>query len=208
MHSRKVAAAALACMVVAGCGGITRGAAEAVPFELPVGPTGWDVSEASWLQNGVLHVGSRRVTIGDAPTGYAVAPTGVYWLDGHVLMFTSATGDTQEVRDLQWSSLAISPDRSTLALLDDSHGPTDEHGTHALQVVVFDTGTGEQLYRTPAAKSWTGGDLADFYGDAVPDLDEVSDAGVSIDGITIDHTTGEVTVREPGSLGELLFAGP
>ena len=196
----------LACASLTGCGSPLFGAAHGAPFELPVGPTEWAEDGPSWFQNGVLHVGSQRVTIGDQPAAYAVGPTGVYWVDAQVLWFTSAEGDTQEVQDLQWSSLAVSPDRSTVALLDGSHGPTDEYGTHALQVVVFDARTGEQLYRTPDEEPRGDPDLADLYEETVPSLDRVSERHVEIDGITIDIRDGTVRVDEPGSLGELLFA--
>ena len=176
------------------------------PFELPVGSTEWDVGGPARLQNGVLHVGDRTVRIGDSPTAYAVGPTGVYWIDGQVLRFTSAEGDTREVRDLQWSSLSVSPDGSTLALLDGSRGPTDEHGTHVLQVVVFDTRTGEQLYRTPDEEPAAGTDLGDLYEETAPYLGRVSNEHVSIHGVTIDIASGTVRVDEAGSLGELLFA--
>ncbi|NPD05317.1 hypothetical protein HN031_11550 [Nocardioides sp. zg-1308] len=203
MRTRVLVAAALVCAAVAGGWGLSRYAG-AAPFELPVGPTEWDVSERSWLSNGVLHVGDRRVTIGEDPAAHVVGPSGAYWIDGQVLWFTSAEGGTEEVSDLQWSSMVISPDRSTLALLDGSRGPTDEYGTHALQVVVFDTRTGEQLYRTPDTEpgDW---DLADLYEETVPSLDRVSTEHVGIDGVTIDIASGTVTVDDPGSLGEMLF---
>ena len=130
-------------------------------------------------------------------------------MDGDVLTFTSTDGDTQQVRDLQWglSGPKLSPDRSTLALLDGSHGPTDEFGTHALQVVVFDTRTGQQLYRTPEEEVQTEGDLEHLFGEVRPLLIEVTNAQVVLEGITIDIDTGEVTVQDPESIDAYLFAG-
>ena len=176
------------------------------PFELPVGSSEWNLSGPSSIQDDVLRVGNQSVRLGDGVSEYALSPTGAYWMNGQVLTFTSSTGDTQEVRNLEWSSLVVSPDLSTLALLDGSHGPVDEYGTHALQVVVFDTRTGEQLYRTPDEEPEAGNDLADLYEETSPYVDEVSNEHVALDGITIDIATGVVTVDDPESLGANLFA--
>lgn len=94
--------------------------------------------------------------------------TGVYWVLAPRLMFTSAEGDTQEVASVGWTNLAVSADRSVFATVDQSRGPTDEYGTHVLQVAAFDTRTGAQLYRTPDAEPDDGGDLADLYGEIMP----------------------------------------
>ena len=203
MSARRVVVGLLACLALAGCGeSAAGGASPSAPFELPVGPTEWEADAPAWLHDGVLHVGDREVELGDRVTTFVLGPTGAYWISGQLLMFTSAEGETQEVRDLQSTSVAISPDRSTLAILDGSHGPTDDYGTHVLQVVAFDTRTGEQLYRSPDEEPEGDPDLADLYEETSPHV-EVSDEHVFFEGTVIDLADGTVT-KEDESHAETL----
>jgi hypothetical protein len=109
---------------------------------------------------------------------------------GPTLMFTSAGGRTEKVEDVGWGNLAVSADRSVFATVDQSRGPTDEYGTHVLQVAAFDTRTGEQLYRTPDEEPDDGDDLADLYGEIMPLLHGVSNERLFYDGATIDLDDG------------------
>ncbi|MCR8526622.1 hypothetical protein NPM17_27400, partial [Escherichia coli] len=122
----------------------------------------------AWLLDGTLHVGRRTVELGDDVDQFALGATGVYWMRGRTLMFTSAEDDTQRVEDVGWGNLAVSADRSVFATVDQSRGPTDRYGTHVLQVAAFNTRTGEQLYRTPDEEPDPSDDLADLYSETMP----------------------------------------
>ncbi len=194
MKTRGVVVGVLACLVLAGCGESTgTGASYGDPFRLPVGPTEWDTSAPAWLHEGTLHVGDRTVQLGSQVDQFVLGATGVYWMSGATLMFTAADGATQEVEDVRWGNLAVSADRTVFATVDQSRGPTDEYGTHVLQLAVFDTRTGEQLYRTPDEKPDDGDDLADLYGEIMPLLHGVGNDLVFFDGSTIDLDDGSPT---------------
>lgn len=177
--------AALVCLALAACGDATGGGTGGEPFRLPVGPTEWDTSAPAWVHGGTLHVGDRTVELGDGVDLFVLGATGAYWVRGETLMFTSAEGETVEVADVGWANLAVSADHSVLATVDQSRGPTDEFGTHVLQVAAFDTRTGEQLYRTPDEEPDDGADLTDLYGELMPVLRGVSDERIFVDGATI-----------------------
>ncbi|TIC83867.1 hypothetical protein E8D34_14995 [Nocardioides sp. GY 10113] len=182
---RGAVAALLACLAAAGCGiDVGVEGASADPFTLPVGPTEWDVPVAAWYHDGTLHVGDERLELG-AVEEFVLGATGVYWVRDGMLMFTSAAGLTEQVAEVGWANLAISADRSVLATVDQSRGPTDRYGTHVLQVAAFDTRTGEQLYRTPDREPADGDDLADLYGEIMPLLRGVSDELLFFDRSTI-----------------------
>lgn len=187
----------LACVVLAGCAGSTEGSAVTPAFTLPVGPTTWDTTAPAWLLDGTLHVGDVTVELGDDVDQFVLGATGVYWNRGGTLLFTSAEGDIREVADVGWDNLAVSADRSVLATVDQSRGPTDRYGTHVIQVAAFDTRTGEQLYRTPDEKPDREADLADLYGEIMPLLHGVSTEHVFFDGATIDLEDGS---REAATL--------
>jgi len=142
MNARWVVVGVLAGLALAGCGESTGSATHGEPFTLPVGPTEWDVNAPAWFHDGTLHVGERTVELGDRVDQFVLGATGVYWMRGQTLMFTSAEGDTQKVEDVRWGNLAVSADRSVFATVDQSRGPTDEYGTHVLQLAAFDTRTG------------------------------------------------------------------
>lgn len=196
MSIRGRTAALLACVVLAGCAGSSEGSASA-PFSLPVGATTWDTSAPAWLLDGTLHVGDATVELGDDVDRFVLGATGAYWMRGGTLLFTSAEGHTREVADVGWDNLAVSADRSVLATVDQSRGPTDRYGTHVIQVAAFDTRTGEQLYRTPDERPDRGDDLADLYGEVMPLLHGVSTEHVFFDGATIDLEDGS---REAATL--------
>jgi len=80
----------------------------------------------------------------------------------------------------------VSADRSVLATVDQSRGPTDKYGTHVLQMAAFDTRTGDQLYRTPDEEPGDGVDLADWYEEGMPRLEGVSNERIFFDSTTID----------------------
>ncbi|WP_370289353.1 hypothetical protein [Nocardioides sp.] len=190
----------VAAAVLAGCGSQEAGAG-AAPFRLPVGSSEWEASAPAWLADGTLHVGDRTVPLPGAVDSFVVAPTGAYWLRGSTLRFTDVAGTTRRVRDLERSEIAISADRSTLAVVDASRGPTDSYGTHVAQVAVFDTRTGQQRYRTPDEEPDDGADLADLYEETTPLLQGVSDTTVFFDRASIDIATGaraEVTQDSDG----------
>lgn len=193
--------AALACLAaivapLSACGDArsSGGAAGGEPFELPVGPTTWDATAPAWLSDGRVHVGERSVRIDPDADSYVVGLTGVYWMREGTLMFTSAGGDTQDVAPIgPTSSPAVSADHRVLAVVDRSRGPVDEYGTHVAQVAVFDTGTGEQLYRTPDEAPEKGADLTDLYEELPPEVLGVSDTEVFFDERTIDIASGDET---------------
>jgi len=176
----------LACLALAGCGESTGSASRGEPFTLPVGPTEWDVSAPAWFHDGTLHVGERSVELGDRVDQFVLGATGVYWMRGQTLMFTGAEGGTEKVENVRWGNLAVSADRSVFATVDQSRGPTDEYGTHVLQLAAFDTRTGEQLYRTPDEEPDDADDLANLYGEIMPLLRGVSSERIFFDGTTID----------------------
>ncbi|MEO7942487.1 MAG: hypothetical protein ABIR34_03690 [Marmoricola sp.] len=186
MNARGFVVGVLVCLALAGCGESTGSPSHREPFTLPVGPTEWDVSAPAWFYDGTLHVGERTVELGDRVDQFVLGATGVYWMRGQTLMFTSAEGDTQEVQDLRWGNLAVSADRSVFATVDQSRGPTDEYGTHVLELAAFDTRTGEQLYRTPDEEPDDGEDLADLYEEVMPLLYGVSNECIFFDDTTID----------------------
>ena len=176
-------------------------------FTLPVGPTEWDVSAPAWFHDGRLHVGDRTVELGDRVDQFVLGPTGVYWMRGQTLMFTSAEGSTQEVEDVGWDNLEVSADRSVFATVDQSRGPTDDYGTHVLQVAAFDTRTGEQLYRTPDEEPDEGEDLTDLYGEIMPLLHGVSNERVFFDDTTIDLDDGSTVPASQDADGIDVYEG-
>lgn len=191
----------LAPFVLAGCGIAT--AADEDAFALPVGPTEWDATGPAWYADGTLHVGERTVELGDRVDQFVLGATGVYWMRGQALWFTSVEGESEKVERVGWGNLAVSADRSVFATVDQSRGPTDEFGTHVIQVAAFDTRTGEQIYRTPDEEPEDGADLADLYGEIMPLLTGVSDERLFFDGATIDLGDGSRTQASAGPDGEV-----
>lgn len=175
----------IGCLVLAGCGDSTDGPESSQGFELPVGPIEWDATAPAWFYDGTLHVGDRAVELGERVDRFVLGATGVYWMRGQTLMFTSAEGRTSKVAPVGWGNLAVSADRSVFATVDQSRGPTDEFGTHVIQVAAFDTRTGEQLYRTPDEEPDDDADLAVLYGETMPLLRGVSDERIFFDETTI-----------------------
>ena len=192
VFARGIVIGAVACLALAGCGEDGGTSAGREPFTLPVGPTEWDVPAPAWFHDGTLHVGERTLELGNRVDQFVLGATGVYWMRGRTLMFTSAQDGTQQVEDVGWGNLAVSADRSVLATVDQSRGPTDDYGTHVLQVAAFDTRTGEQLYRTPDEEPDDGDDLADLYGEIMPLLHGVSEERLFFDGATIHLDDGSV----------------
>ncbi|GGU39544.1 hypothetical protein [Nocardioides albus] len=198
-----IAAGVMVSVLATGCGSPTATAGGKEPFALPVGPTEWDATAPAWYADGTLHVGERTVEIGDRVDQFVLGATGAYWMRGGTLMFTSAEGETEKVEKVGWGNLAVSADRSVFATVDQSRGPTDEFGTHVIQVAVFDTRTGEQLYRTPDEEPDDGDDLADLYGEIMPLLIGVSNERVFFDGATIDLDDASATPASDGPDGEV-----
>lgn len=184
--------------VLVGCGGGTAGEAgegPAAPLRLPVATAaaaevGWNPRAPAWYADGVLTVGERRLAVGPDLDTFVLGATGAYWLDGTRLRFTAADGRTQEVADLGMSEVAVSADHTTLAVVDAAQGPTDRYGTRVRQVVVLDTRTGVERYRTPDEQPDGGADLADLYEETSPLLHGVSDERVFFDGATTDLADG------------------
>ncbi|MFS0885898.1 hypothetical protein [Aeromicrobium sp. 179-A 4D2 NHS] len=201
MTPRGVLAAVLTGAVVAACAGSPSPDTKDPAFSLPVGPTTWDASAPAWLHDGTLHVGAATVRLGGGVDQFVLGATGAYWMRGGTLMFTSAEGETQRVEDVGWGNLAVSADHTVLATVDQSRGPTDQYGTHVMQVAAFDTRTGEQLYRTPDEKPDRGDDLADLYGEVMPLLHGVSDEHLFYDGATIDLDDGSSRRARTGADG-------
>ncbi|GAB2882689.1 hypothetical protein [Nocardioides pacificus] len=202
MRFRGLAVAVLACLALAGCGERATSTPADKPFALPVGPSEWDVAVPAWFHEGTLQVGEQTLQLGDRVDQFVLGATGVYWMRGHTLMFTSAAGSTQEVRDLGQSNIAVSADRSVLAVVDQSRGPTDDYGTHVVQVAAFDTRTGEQLYRTPDEEPDPGEDLAVLYGEIMPLLHGVSEERIFFDGSSIQLDDGSIipATKDPDSI--------
>lgn len=191
MRALRATVAGAVLLALAACGHQLGSRAGAEPFRLPVGPTSWDsVTAPAWFDHGTLHVGDQSVELGDGVEKFVLGATGAYWMRGQTLMFTSAEGRTQRVADVRWGNLAVSADRSVFATVDQSRGPTDDYGTHVMQVAAFDTRTGEQLYRTPDEEPREGDDLADLYGEIMPLLQGVSDRWLFYDDVTIDLRDG------------------
>ncbi|MGD9961536.1 hypothetical protein [Nocardioides sp.] len=207
MKARGIVAGVLACLVLAGCGESTGSASSAKPFTLPVGPSEWDVSSPAWFYDGTLHVGEQSVELGARVDLFVLGATGVYWMRGPRLMFTSAQGETQKVEDVRWGNLAVSADRSVFATVDQSRGPTDTFGTHVLQVAAFDTRTGEQLYRTPDEEPDDDDDLANLYGEIMPLLHGVSDERLFFDGTTIGLDDASVVPASEDADGIEVYEG-
>ena len=206
MNLRAAAVAAvLLPLALAGCGIAT--VADEEPFALPVGPTEWDATAPAWYADGTLHVGERTVELGDRVDQFVLGATGVYWMRGQTLWFTSAEGETEKVENVGWGNLAVSADRSVFATVDQSRGPTDDYGTHVIQVAAFDTRTGEQLYRTPDQEPDDGADLADLYGEIMPLLTGVSDERLFFDGATIDLADGSSTEASQDADGIEVYVG-
>ena len=201
MNARRVLTGVLACLALASCGERTGTASHDQPFTLPVGPSAddWDVSAPAWLHEGTLHVGERTVRLGNRVDQFVLGATGVYWMSGGTLMFTSAGGRTQKVEDVGWGNIAVSADGSVFATVDQSRGPTDRYGAHVVQVAAFDTRTGEQLYRTPDEEPEKGADLADLYGEIMPLLHGVSSERLFFDGATIDLSDGSMVPSSQNS---------
>lgn len=200
-----LSAALLSSALVAGCG--STGAQDAPVRSLPVGPTTWDVTAPAWLLHGSLHVGERTVRLGTRVDDFVLGATGVYWLRRQELMFTSAQDRTERAAVGRWSNLVVSADRTVLAAVDGSHGPTDEYGTHVLQAAVFDTRSGKQIYRTPDREPEKGTDLADLYEETTPLLYGVSNDRLFFDGATIDLDTGVAQPVRPGPDGTGVYPG-
>ncbi|WP_328530433.1 hypothetical protein OG984_04455 [Nocardioides sp. NBC_00368] len=194
---------ALVSLSLAGCGSTAASSGGKEPFALPVGPSAWDATAPAWYADGTLHVGERSVDLGDRVDQFVLGATGVYWTHGQTLWFTSAEGETEKVEKVGWSNLAVSADRSVFATVDQSRGPTDEFGTHVLQVAAFDTRTGEQLYRTPDQEPDGDADLADLYSEVMPLLIGVSDERLFFAGTTIDLDDGSTTEASRGPDGEI-----
>ncbi|TWG99277.1 hypothetical protein L615_002700000580 [Nocardioides sp. J9] len=193
MRTRGLLLILSASLALAGCGESSSSEPTGAPWALPVGATEWDVTAPAWFHAGTLHVGDESVELGERVDTFVLGRTGAYWMRGDTLMFTSAEGATEEVAEVGWDNLAVSADRSVLATVDQSRGPTDRYGTHVMQVAVFDTRTGEQLYRTPDEEPDDGDDLADLYGEIMPLLEGVSTEHVFYDDATIDLAVGSVT---------------
>lgn len=188
----------LAAGALTGCGPDEASYGE--PFALPVGATEWaQVPAPAWVERGTLHVGEESVALGAGVDLFVLGRTGAYWMRDQTLMFTDVEGETREVEDVGWSNLAVSADRSVLATVDQSRGPTDRFGTHVMQVAAFDTTTGEQLYRTPDQEPEDGDDLADLYSETMPLLSGVSEDLLFFDDVTIDLSDGSQT---PATLDE------
>ncbi len=206
MNLSRVVVGGLACLVLAGCGDSTGSASDA-PFTLPVGSTMWDTSAPAWVDDGTLHVGEQTVRLGPGVDQFVLGATGAYWVRDGVLLFTDPEGSTERVADVGWSNLAVSADRSVLATVDQSRGPTDRYGTHVLQVAVFDTTTGEQLYRTPDEEPERDDDLTDLYSETMPLLAGVSNEHVFFDDTTIDLDDGSTTPSAPDDEGVDVYEG-
>ena len=207
VNARGIVVTGLACLALAGCGDATGGSAGRDPFTLPVGPTEWEVPAPAWFHDGTLHVGDQTLELGDRVDQFVLGATGVYWMRGDALMFTSAAGGTEKVEDVGWGNLAVSADRTVLATVDQSRGPTDEYGTHVMQVAAFDTRTGEQLYRTPDEEQEDGADLTDLYGEIMPLLRGVSNERLFYDRVTIDLEDGSSEPTTQDAEGLPVFAG-
>lgn len=207
MNARGIVIGALACLALAGCGESDGTTSGREPFTLPVGPTAWDVPAPAWFHDGTLHVGDQTVELGDRVEQFVLGATGVYWMRGQDLMFTSAEGDTEKVEEVGWGNLAVSADRSVFATVDQSRGPTDEYGTHVMQVAAFDTRTGEQLYRTADEEPDDGDDLADLYSEIMPLLYGVSDERLFYGSSTIDLGDGSTTEATPDPEGIDVYEG-
>lgn len=180
-------------VLLAACGSSSPTGIGADPFALPVGPSEWKRTSPAWLLDGTLHVGSEQVRLGRNAGPFVLGATGAYWVRGSDLMFTSTTGETQEVAPTGWGNIAISADHSVFATVDQSRGPTDRYGTHVMQVAAFDTRTGTQLYRTPDEEPDRGADLADGYSETMPLLEGVSDTQLFYAGRTIELADGSST---------------
>lgn len=206
MNARGVVVGMLACLALAGCGESTGNASHGEPLTLPVGPTEWDVSAPAWLHEGTLHVGERTVELGNRADQFVLGPTGVYWMRGETLMFTSAEGDTRKVTGESVGNQAVSPDRSVFATVVRGD-PTDQYGTHVLQLVAFDTRTGEQLYRTPDEEPDDDADLGSLYPETMPLLEGLSNERVYFDDSAIDLGDGSTVPPSEDADGIDVYEG-
>lgn len=206
MKASRVVLGLVVSLTVTACGS-APGDGATTTSSLPVGSTRWDVGAPAWLHDGVLHVGDREVTLGPDVDEYVLGATGAYWLRGRALMFTSADDRTQRATPGRWSNLAVSADRTVVAAVDESRGPTDQYGTHVLQAAAFDTRDGRQLYRTPDREPDDGDDLADLYEETTPLLQGVSDRRLFFDDTTIDLADGSSEPTYEAGDGTQAYAG-
>jgi hypothetical protein len=147
------------------------------PFALPVGDPSYDVDAPTWAVRKEIHVGEETIEVKPAPDVYVVTISGIYYTAHGTLHFTDG-GPAQKVAELGHSSLAVSPDRKRLALIDGGHGPEDPYGAHAAVPVVFDLGIGEQIFRGESGRSLEDDDLAVLYSELQPSILGVDDEAV------------------------------
>lgn len=171
----------------------TSDEADGPPARLPVGAGTWDDQAPSWVVDEVLHVGEETVPLPGVVDAYVVTAHGAYWLRGDVLHLTDTAGRDARIAEVDGSSLMVSPDRSRIAVVDDTSGPTDSYGTHVQQLVVYDADTGRQVYRTPDEEPDRGEDLADLYEEISPLLTNLTDDRAVFGDQLIDLATGETS---------------
>lgn len=199
MRTSRAALASLATALVctatlSACGDEqTSDEAAGPPARLPVGAGTWDADAPSWVVDETLHVGRETVPLPGVVDAYVVTVHGVYWLRGDVLHLTDTAGRGTRIGEVDGSSLLVSPDRSRIAMVDDTSGPTDSYGTHVQQLVVYDADSGRQVYRTPDEEPDRGDDLADLYEEISPLLTNLTDDRVVFGEEVIDLATGEAS---------------
>lgn len=206
-HRPSLIALVVLLLSLTGCGDTVAGGADGddkPPLRVPVGPTTWDASAPAWFVDGTLHVGDEAVPLPGVVDRFVVAPTGVYWQRGELLMFTSAEGDTRRVDDVGAADLAISADRSVVAFVDATRGPVDRYGTHVAHLVVADTRTGRIRYRTPDEAPPKGADLADLYEETSPFLAGVAADRAFFRGTTVTLADGSMKQQttDPDGVGQ------
>ena len=161
---------------LAGCGD-EDGTGGAAPFELPVGTPSYDVDAPTWAVRKEIRVGDETITVKPAPDVYVVTTSGIYYVSHGTLHFTDG-GPAEKVAHLGHNSLALSSDGQRLAVIDGGHGPEDPYGAHAAVPVVFDLGTGKQVFRGAPGSSVEDDDLAVLYGELPPGLIGIDDEAV------------------------------
>jgi hypothetical protein len=136
-------------------------------FELPIGKPSYDVDAPSWAVRTEIRVGDASITAEPAPDVYVVTRSGIYYVAQQTLYFTDG-GPAEKVAKVDATSLAVSPDQQRLALIDAAHGTEDPYGAHVAVPVVFDLGTGEQVFRGVPGRSPEDDDLAVLYSELPP----------------------------------------
>jgi hypothetical protein len=176
-----VVALSLSAAALAACGdkeADDQDGSAASEFEIPVGDPAYDVDAPSWAVKTSIHVGDVEIPADPAPEVYVVTASGIYYVARNGSLYFTDGGPAEKVTDLEAGSLAVSADQQRLALIDRAHGPVDPYDAHVAVPVVFDLGTGEQVFRGRPGRDPDDDDLAALYSELPPAIIGLDDGAV------------------------------